>query len=134
MKTVISNSRWPMWLGIFLTVPAGWIILTTILKYGMGFPALADFSEPVAEQIGLSTYGLGFNLLLILAPLMAAVLNILSFTHCEYTFYQHFISMRFMVRKNWWNMAVAANGILILGLVFIYLLGENGWRFMFLFK
>ncbi|MCK7558976.1 hypothetical protein MKQ70_29945 [Chitinophaga sedimenti] len=134
MKTMIPNSRWPMWLGIFLTLPAGWLIMTTILKYGMGYNFLSDWSEPVAARLGLVTYGLGFNLLVILAPMIAVIINVLSFTHYEYTFYRHFISMRFMVRKNWWNMAVAANGLLILGLVFIYLLGENGWRFMFLFE
>ncbi|UYQ93105.1 hypothetical protein MKQ68_23775 [Chitinophaga horti] len=134
MKTMISNSRWPLWLGIILTLPAGWLILMTVLKYGMGYSFLSDWSGPAAESMGLVTYGLGFNLWVILAPTLAVIINVLSFTHCEYTFYQHFISMRFMVRKNWWNMAVAANGMLILGMVFIYLLGENGWRFMFLFE
>lgn len=131
---MIPDSRWPLWLGIVLNVPAGWLILVTILKYGMGYPALSNLSEPLMAPLGLATYGAGFNLFVIFFPLLAVVINVMSFTHYEYSFYQHFISMRFMLRKNWWNMAVAANGMLILGLVFIYLLGENGWRFMFLFK
>ena len=126
MQTLMINRKWAFTVGLVFALPALVFISASILKEGFGWSFLYDTVEPTFQKAGLNEkLGWNINLLFIAGPGIAFLLNFFSVVmidlHNERK--QWFVYLR--IRKNWLNISIILLSILILGTLFIYLVGEN---------
>ncbi len=126
MKTQILKPDLSAAIGLFLTAPTACFILISFLKYVLGLPALFDAAAPILEAGGIKeTIGWNSNLLLLLGPLVALLLNLGAVLELNWnvTLYEANIHLTFHRHiKNW--LVIGLSGLCLLTL-FVYAIGEN---------
>ncbi len=119
------NRKWAMAFGILLAFPTAYFIFINLLNE-YGYPYLSDSAQPLLEQLGIKeSLGFNINLLIILGPLVALALNLLSVLRIEWYDGKENFSVTISIRKHWWNMVLVVFSGLMLATLFIYAVGEN---------
>lgn len=126
MTTHIFKPSLSAALGLLLTLPAGYVILISVLKYVLGFPALFDASAPVLEAWGIKdTLGWNINLLILFGPLVGFLINASALLKVEAHAAEDSWNFEVQLLKKRLNWLVLAFSSLCLLILFVYALGEN---------
>lgn len=126
MKLNVINTNRVFWIGTLLTLPTAYFIFISLLKYGLGIPSLLDSAQPVLERWGIKeSLGFNINLLILLGPLIAMLINLFAVLKIEWYNQRENFSVRFYIEKHWWNMVLVIFSGILLATLFIYALGEN---------
>ena len=126
MKLLTNRSKLVWIAGMFLTIPATYFFLASILKFELNTPGLYDAIEPALLTMGLrENFGWNINLLILFGPVLALLLNVLSVLHIRFETTKEKIDCRVSINKSWKNLAgVFLSGIVLL-ILFAYLFVEN---------
>lgn len=126
MKQITINRKWSFSIGALLAFPTAYFIFIALLKYGLGLPYLFDSVQPLLESLGIKeSLGWNINLLILFGPLIAMVLNLFAVLKIEWYNERESFSVKVLIQKHWWNMALVIFSGILLATLFIYLLGEN---------
>src|SRR5215471_5282004 len=124
MKIQIKNQRLNALAGLILSLPAAWLIFSSLLKYGLGWSYLFDASQPLLERWGIKeSIGLNINLIIVFGPVLALILNVLSVLHISFETTKERYDCRLSISRSWKNLAVVILSATLLLTLFIYLLG-----------
>jgi hypothetical protein len=119
------NRRWAITLGCLLALPTAYFILINVLNE-FGYPYLFYSSQPFLQQLGLKeSLGFNINLLILFGPLIAMVLNLLAVVKVDWYNQRDHFSVKFSIKKHWWNMTLVFFSGVLLAILFIYGVGEN---------
>ncbi len=111
---------------IVLTIPAAFIFLISVLKYGLDINGPYDASEPILQNWGIDEpLGLNINLLILFGPVAAFFISLLQVFEFKSRLNTEKLHIQLAFRKKWFPIAVAAFSLFLLGALFLYLLGEN---------
>lgn len=126
MKSNVINANTLFWIGTLFAFPAAAFIFISLLKYSLGLPYLFDSAEPLLERIGIKeSLGFNINLLILLGPVLALLLNLFAVVKIEWYNEKENFSIKFSIQKHWWNMVLVLFSGLLLAGIFIYAIGEN---------
>ncbi len=126
MTTSVNIANMLFWFGALLLLPATSFIFISLLKYGLGLPYLFDSAEPLLESMGIKeSFGFNINLLILLGPVLALLLNLYAVVKIEWYNEKENFSAKVSVQKHWWNMVLVIFSGLLLAFLFIYAIGEN---------
>ncbi len=132
MVTVSSYRRNPIAIGwlntlsIVLLFPATYVIVISVLKYGLGMDGPFDASAPLLESMGIKEPpGWNINLLILFGPLLAIFFSALQVLHIDWHFSREQADLRITIRKKWWPIGIALFGGLVICILTVYLFGEN---------
>lgn len=107
-------------------IPTAYFLGISVLKFEMGIDAPYDTMAPFLERTGISeTLGWNINLLILLGPVVAFALSIFQVLRIKFQFTQNHFLFQFILKKRWLPLLVAAFSASLLGILFIYLAGEN---------
>jgi uncharacterized integral membrane protein len=122
MEKTANRFGWLNAVSVLLVLPATYFVLISILKYGLGIDGPFDAAQPMLESLGIQdSLGWNINLLILFGPLLAllfSVLQVLHFTAEKFDF-------RVSILKRWLPLSITGLSVLVLGVLFIYLVGEN---------
>jgi hypothetical protein len=125
MKTV-SKYNIHFFAGLLLSIPAGYFILISVLKYGLGRDYLFDISWPILQRWGIQeSFGWNINLLILMGPVLALLLNIISVLHVRFLFSRDKIDCQLSIVKSWRNLAVVLLSGNVVFVLTAYLFLEN---------
>jgi hypothetical protein len=120
------NRKWAIALGTLFAFPTAYLILISILKYGLGFSYLFNSSQPLLERMGVKeALGFNINLLILVGPLIALALNLLAVVKIDWYNHKDDFSIKLSIQKHWWNMALVLFSGVLVATLFIYAVGEN---------
>lgn len=126
MKQSIISYRTAAWAGLLLSLPTAYFFLTSFLKFELNAPGLYDAIEPALQSMGLrEDFGWNINLLILLGPVLALILNVLSVIHIRFETTKEKIDCRVSINKSGKNLAVVFLSGVILLVLFTYLFVEN---------
>ena len=118
--------------GLLLAFPAFYFILISILKFELNQPYLYDSISGLMLQWGLQEdFGWNVNLLILSGPVLAVLLNLAVILRIQFENTKDQFDCRFIIYRNWLNLAVVLTVGCILGFLALYLIGENcicGWQ------
>lgn len=111
---------------LLLALPTAYFICISVLKFELGIDAPFDTIAPLLERWGIKeTLGWNINLLILFGPFIAFLLTIFQVLKIRFQFTQNHFLFQFILKKRWLPLLVAAFSISLLGILLIYLLGEN---------
>ena len=120
------NRKWAVAFGMLLALPAAYFILISLLKYAFGIPWLFDAAQPFLERLGIKeALGFNINLVILFGPLIALLLNLFAVLKIDLYNDKENFSIKFSIRKHWWNMMLVIFSGILLAVLFVYALGEN---------
>ncbi len=125
---VRTNFRfsWLNGLSLALVLPAAWLILISLLKYGLGLNGPFDASQPLLEKLGIrESPGWNINLLILLGPLAAMLISIFQVMTIEWMISPEQVDFRVTIRKKWYSLLIGTVSLGILITLCVYLIGEN---------
>ena len=126
MKTVTYYRPWLNIVAVILLLPAAYVIIISLLKYGLGIDGPFDSSAPLLEQMGIKeSLGWNINLLILLGPVAALLIALWQLLHIKWQFSKEYFRFDIMVRRKSIAMTIAILAILVLASLSIYLAGEN---------
>jgi hypothetical protein len=126
MKPIHLKNTGLAWISLLLALPTAYFLVISVLKYELGFDEPFDASIPFLEKIGIKeTLGGNINLLILLGPIIALALSIFQVLRIKFQFTQNHFLFQIILKKRWLPLLVAAFSISLLGILFIYLVGEN---------
>lgn len=120
------NRKWSFAIGVLLALPSAYFIFISILKYALGIPYLFDNAQPLLESWGIKqSMGWNINLLILVGPLAALIVNLLFILRIEWHNERETFSFKLSIEKHWWNMVLIIFSGLLLVTLFFYALAEN---------
>jgi drug/metabolite transporter (DMT)-like permease len=126
MKTKTINLNSVFWIGTLLLFPTAYFIFISILKYGFEIPDLFDSSQSLLQNLGIKERpGLNINLLIVFGPAIALLLNLFVVLKFDWQKESECLSIKFSIKKHWWNILVVIFSGILLATLFIYAFGEN---------
>lgn len=125
MKAQILKPGPSAFVGLLLTLPVAYFFLINILNEA-GSPGLYNAALPLMQSLGLSeSPGLNINGFILLAPVIAMLLNLTSILRFDWQADSTFIDVQLRLERRWTNWMVLSIGASCLLMLFIYLAGEN---------
>lgn len=125
MKTLSKHSIHFL-VGLLLSLPTAYFIFISVLKYKLGNDYLFDISWPILQRLGVQeSFGWNINLLILMGPVLALLLNVVSILDVRFNFSKEKIDCQFSIIKSWRNLAIV---LLSGGILFVlagYLFLEN---------
>lgn len=119
------NRKWAIMFGTLLAFPSAYFIFINVLNE-YGSPYLFDSAQPLLEQLGIKkSLGFNINLLILFGPLIAMALNLLAVVKINLYNQMENFSVKFSIKKQWWNMMLVIFSGLLLAILFVYAIGEN---------
>jgi hypothetical protein len=126
MRSINLKNAGLTWISLLLALPTAYFFLISFLKYEAGVHAPFDAIAPFLERMGIKeTLGWNINLLILLGPMVAFTLSIFQVLKIKFQFTQNHFLFQFILKKRWLPLLVAAFSVSLLGILFIYLVGEN---------
>jgi hypothetical protein len=126
MKPINLKNTGLTWISLLLSLPTAYFFLISFLKYELGVHEPFDAITPFLERMGIKeALGWNINLLILLGPLVAFTLSIFQVLKIKFQFTQNHFLFQFILKKRWLPLLVAAFCVSLLGILFIYLVGEN---------
>jgi hypothetical protein len=122
----LTKSNWLVAAGLLLSLPAAYFISTAFLKYELGVDGPFDDAYPLFESLGVKEdLGWNINLLILLGPIAGFLLCVFQVLKIRWEFTKEEFRFQFTVRKRWFPILAAAFSASLLGLLALYLFGEN---------
>lgn len=127
MKTkTLPQSNWLTTVSLMLALPTAYFILIAILKYGLGINGPFDSAQPFLERLGIKeSLGWNINLLILFGPVIALFISAFQVLSLEWHFTKERFQFNFSIQRKGFSIFVALLSILLLGILFVYFLGEN---------
>jgi hypothetical protein len=101
-------------------------ILSSVLKYEFGLPALYDAAQPVLASLGLNqSLGWNINLMIVFGPLLALLLNVIGVVSLSYGANNDDVRFQIVLKKATANWMIIILGGLCMAALFTYLLMET---------
>ena len=126
MQLTSSRNRWLNMTALLLLLPAAYVIIISLLKYGLGINDPFDASAPFLENMGIKDPpGWNINLLILLGPVAALLIVALQLLHIKWHFSKEYFQFDITIRRKRTAMSIGIFAILILASLSIYLAGEN---------
>ena len=127
MNTTTFKNNGLTAVALLLVLPTAYFILISVLKYILGVHAPYDAIEPSLENWGIreSVIGWNINLLILFGPLMAFLLTIFQVLKIDWKVTDEELLFHFSVQKRWFPLLVALFSAGVMGILFLYALGEN---------
>jgi len=100
----ILNRRFALIAGGLLVFPAFYFMITGILNFEMGIPALWKPIDPIFENPSNKQPGWNINLLILFGPVLAFLLNFFSIVRIVWINGHEDMQLNFSIRKNWVNI------------------------------
>lgn len=117
---------WLNAVSILLLVPATYVIVISLLKYGFGIDGPFDSSAPLLESMGIKDPpGWNINLLIVFGPLLAIFFSALQVLQIQWHFNRGQAEFRITGKKKWLPLCIGLFAGLVLLTLAVYLLGEN---------
>ena len=126
MKTTTFKNNGLTAASLLLALPTAYFILISVLKYALNIDGPFDSAQPALERWGIKeTLGWNINLLILFGPMLAFLLTIFQVLKIEWHFTKEEFLLHFTLQKKWFPLLVALFSISLLGILFLYFLGEN---------
>ena len=112
-------------MSIVLIMPTAYFILIGVLsEFGINGPLTAV--QPLAEKWGIKDPpGLNITSVILFGPMLAILLTIFQFVKIEWHFSKEEFLLHFSIQKRWFPLMVTAFSLGLLGILFLFMLGEN---------
>jgi len=125
LKLMLVSAKRSSWIGILLVTIPCLFIFGVVLKYGFGIgsPLVSAIEEKMAD-IDRSLFRFVPPLLLVGGPLIALALNLLSILHFQMDRLRR--ELRVTVRLKIINLLIIGVCLMILAMICMYVVGENG--------
>jgi len=126
MKLQNAKTNWLSIAALILVLPATYVIVISVLKYGLNIDAPFDSSQPFLERMGIKQpLGWNINLLILIGPLLAIALTVFQWLKIEWHSASEQFHLNIVIQKKWTPILIAAFSISVMAVLFFYLLGEN---------
>lgn len=126
MKQFSISHNWAFTLGAILTFPIVFVIGASLMKYGMGINQPFDTVQPLLEKWGIKErFGWNVNAVILFGPILAIVLNFFSLVKLRVKQVDDYYELWICVKRYWWNILLVLAAGVMLGILFLYMLGEN---------
>ncbi|MCW3117056.1 MAG: hypothetical protein JWM28_1138 [Chitinophagaceae bacterium] len=126
MQLQNSKTNWLSFAGFLLVLPAAYLIIISVLKYNLKIDGPFNASQPFLERLGIKEQlGWNINLLILIGPLLAITLTIFQVLKIEFHFAKEQFHFHIIIQKKWFPILVAAFGMGVMAILFLYLAGEN---------
>ena len=126
METTTRRHIWLNTAAILLLFPAVYVIVISLLKYGLGIDGPFDSSAPFLESIGIKDpVGFNINLLILFGPVIALLPAALQVLQMDWHSSKEQFQFNITIRRKWFPLFIIFLSGLILATLFIYLAGEN---------
>jgi hypothetical protein len=125
MKTTTFKNNWLTAAGFLLVIPTAYFISAGVLsEFGINGPI--NTIQSTAEKWGIKE-GLGWNinLLILFGPALAFLLTIFQVLKIEWHITKEEFLVNLAIQKRWFPLLVVVLSIGLLGLLFLYAIGEN---------
>jgi len=128
LRLVLVSAKRSSWIGILLVTLPCLFIFGVILKYGfrIGIPLFSALEEKMAD-IDRSVFRFLPPLLLVGGPLIALALNLLAILHFHVDRVRR--ELQVTVKFKIINLLIIGVCLLILAMIFVYVVAENGAPF-----
>jgi len=111
---------------LLLVLPAAYVIVISVLKYGLDIDGPFDASRPFLENAGIKEPpGWNINLLILLGPIVAIALSAFQIMKIDWHFSRKQFNFHIVIQKKWFPIAVAAFAISVMAVLTLYMFGEN---------
>jgi hypothetical protein len=126
MQLTSSRSRWLNTTALFFLFPASYVIVISLLKYGLGIDGPFDASAPFLENMGIKEPpGWNINLIILLGPIIALFIVLFQVLHIRWHFTKEHFHFDITIRKKRTTMTIGIIAVMILASMAFYLTGEN---------
>ena len=127
MKTkTLPQLNWLTTIALLLALPTAYFILIALLKYGLGIDGPFDSAQPFLEKLGIKeSLGWNINLLILFGPVIALFISVFQVLSVEWHFTKDQFQFNVTIQRKGFPIFVALLSILLLGILFVYFLGEN---------
>ncbi len=126
MERTNFRFTWLNAVSLMLVMPAAWVIIISLLKYGLGVEGPFNASEPFLERMGIHEHiGRNVNLLILLGPLAAMLISVFQVMTIEWMISPEQVDFRITIRKKWYSLVIGTFSLFVLLALFVYLVGEN---------
>ena len=126
VATTQNRHSWLNIVALILIFPALYVILISILKYGLGFNGPFDASAPVLEKWGIKDpVGWNINLLILLGPVAAVLISAFQVLHIQIKISKEQFDFHFSVARKWMPITIGLISCLVIATLFMYMAGEN---------
>jgi hypothetical protein len=120
-----SKNKLYFLIGLMLAFPTAYFIFINILNE-LGYNYLFDSIWPALQSWGIQEpIGWNINLLILIGPVLALFLNVVSVLHIRFGFSKEKIDCRLTISKSWLNLAVVFLSGTVLAILGMYLFLEN---------
>ena len=117
MQTKLFKNNWVTTMALLLAMPAGYFILSSVLKFTFNINEPYDLIAPLVEPKQFSIA----NLLILFGPLLAILLTIFQVLTIELRFSKEEVKLNLVVTKRWFPLLVIGfAGFIVAILVFYY--------------
>jgi len=129
LKLVLMSAKRSSWIGLFLVTVPCLFLFGVILKYGfrVGIPLLSAVEEKMSEM-DHTFFRFVPPLLLVGGPLVALALNLLAILHFQIDRVHR--ELQVTVKLRIINLFILGICLLILAMIFMYAVAENGTPFL----
>ena len=126
MRTTTFKSKSLTATGLLLVLPTAYFTLIGVLSE-LGINGPLEATKPIAEKWGIKEPPGGFNIssLILFGPMLSIFLTIFQFLKIEWHLTKEEFFLHFTFQKRWLPILVTAGSVLLLGLLFFYMIGEN---------
>ncbi|HLG39763.1 MAG TPA: hypothetical protein VI461_08850 [Chitinophagaceae bacterium] len=122
----ITKRNWLTWSALLLALPTAYFFCIALLKYELGINGPFDAIDPFFVSLGIrEPLGWNINLLILFGPIIACLLVVFQVLKVKWEFTRDDFQFHFTVRRHWFSILVGAFSLSLLGVLFIYLFGEN---------
>src|SRR5690349_9516459 len=125
LKLTLLNAKRSARIGVVLVIIPCLFLLAILLKYFMhiNLPSFSALEEWMADKNHNVLIKMLIPLLLIGAPIIALIFNLLAILH--FSFEKKINELIITVKLKWFNIIVSLICLLILSCFFLYAVGEN---------
>ena len=125
MKKVFLTRPMAVSAGILLVLPSLYFIISALLNYSFGLPSLWRVIEPIFDKPENKHLGFNINLLIILGPFLALVLNLPQVMHLHFISNPEELTVQFAIKKYGWSWIIISAALFCLASIALYLFAEN---------
>ena len=126
MEKATVRNKWLNGFSLLLVLPTLYFIAISVLKYAFGVNGPFDSAEPFLQNLGIQEpLGWNINLLILFGPLLAFGIAAWQVLHIKWHFSKEQFDFNFRIDRKWFPIVIALVSALLLGALFVYLVGEN---------
>lgn len=125
MKKVLINRPFVLLAGFALVFPALYFIVSAWLNYGLGFSPFWKVIEPIFEKPENKQFGFNINLLILMGPLLAILINLPQVMQLHLSTEPEELNVHLAFKKYSWSWMIIGASSFCLAALFFYLIAEN---------